>query len=183
MERLWPPPVPIKTIRLWDLADLSHPRPLGRPLLGHEGEVWALALLPDNQTLVSCAKDGSMQAWDTRLTRIDRAHFILDVPELETKRVAPTANRSSLWTLTARSINGEDPISQIRDVLLEIGSNFSSACLSEDCRLLSSGTTNGIIQLWDLQKRTRLAEFKADAGTVRPYWFLNKRWQAGGSSR
>src|SRR5205823_5728831 len=36
-----------RTIRLWDVSDPAHPKPIGRPLRGHTHEVRRLALLPD----------------------------------------------------------------------------------------------------------------------------------------
>ena len=49
-----------QTIRLWDPAT-------GQcldVLRGHRHEVWRLALLPDNQTLVSGGQDGEICLWD-----------------------------------------------------------------------------------------------------------------------
>ncbi|WP_241831347.1 hypothetical protein [Parafrankia soli] len=33
-----------RTVRLWDTSNPAHPRPLGEPLTGHTGPVWAVAL-------------------------------------------------------------------------------------------------------------------------------------------
>jgi WD40 repeat protein len=82
-----------QTIHLWDVGSLGSSPPLAGPLgpvsrsksefrnrpprprvtelqpyatlRGHRLEVWSLALCPDNTTLVSGSKDGSVCVWDT----------------------------------------------------------------------------------------------------------------------
>ena len=41
-----------QTVRLWNVSDPAHPRPLGDPLTGHTDEVNAVAFSPDGHTLV-----------------------------------------------------------------------------------------------------------------------------------
>ncbi len=48
------------TIRLWDMQNLN---PLG-VLQGHDGNVNALAALPDSQRLLSAGADGTLRLWD-----------------------------------------------------------------------------------------------------------------------
>ena len=49
-----------QTLRLWDLET----RTAVRTFRGHKTEVWSLALLPDQRTLISGCKDGSVYRWD-----------------------------------------------------------------------------------------------------------------------
>jgi WD40 repeat protein len=35
------------TVRLWNMADPGAPTPLGSPLTGHSGTIWALTSAPD----------------------------------------------------------------------------------------------------------------------------------------
>jgi WD40 repeat protein len=58
-----------QTIRLWDVSDPDHAKPIGQPLRGHLHEVTRLALSPDGVTLVSGGRDGSVCLWDTSSSR------------------------------------------------------------------------------------------------------------------
>jgi WD40 repeat protein len=51
-------------------------------LRGHRQEVWSLALCPDNTTLVSGCKDGTVCVWDTSTLRREEAHVTLPVTVL-----------------------------------------------------------------------------------------------------
>ena len=48
-------------IILWDVETRQ---PIGRPLIGHTGEVWSITFSPDGKTLVSGSDDNTIMLWD-----------------------------------------------------------------------------------------------------------------------
>ncbi|MCU4185611.1 helix-turn-helix domain-containing protein [Acidiferrimicrobium sp. IK] len=52
------------TVRLWNVADPTHPVLLGRPLSGPTGYVYQLALSPDGSTLAAASTDHSVWLWN-----------------------------------------------------------------------------------------------------------------------
>ena len=52
------------TVRLWDVTDPAHPRPLGQPLTSGGAAVNSVAFSPDGHTLASGDYDGTVRLWD-----------------------------------------------------------------------------------------------------------------------
>ena len=65
MGTRWPAATLDGTIRLWDVADPAHPRPLSQPLTsGGIAAVDSVAFSPDGHTLASGNLDGTIRLWD-----------------------------------------------------------------------------------------------------------------------
>ena len=52
------------TVRLWDVADPAHPRPLGQPLTVSTAAAGSLAFSSDEHTLASSSADGAIRLWN-----------------------------------------------------------------------------------------------------------------------
>ena len=94
------------TVRLWDVADPAHPRPLGQPLTGGTAAVDSVAFSPDGHTLASGSLDGTIRLWNLPQTVLTGSP-----PAASTRwRSAPTGARWPAATTTARSGCGTSPI-------------------------------------------------------------------------
>ena len=161
-----------ETIRLWDVTDPARGRPLS-VLRGHNLEVWRLALLPDHTTLVSGSKDGSVLVWDTGAIQRRRNHVTLPA-NVAAWRFGPDSKSLLAVDLSGRVARWSGADFQEAQPLLEIGTNFVQACLSEDGRWMSCGSTDGQIRVWDLQSNTSLRAINTRARTVLPCFFIGQ---------
>ena len=60
---------------------------------------------------------------------------------------------------------------EVRDELVILGEQRYNPVFSPDCHFLACGSTNGLIQIWDLRRRLRLKEFPVGTGRVWPFQF------------
>jgi WD40 repeat protein/serine/threonine protein kinase len=138
-----------QTIRIWDVAS----RTCLDVLRGHRLEVFRLALLADGKTLVSGCKDGTVCVWDTS-TRHPRQPRMTLPGRFAAWCFAPDGQS----VLTA----GEEGVTRWsglnfaqRESLPDIGSNrFKNPVFSRDGHYLAVVPTYGVIQIWDLLRRT-----------------------------
>ncbi|MFE0059503.1 hypothetical protein, partial [Streptomyces sp. NPDC059003] len=144
-----------RTVRLWDVANRSRPKPLGKPLTGHTSWVSSAVFSPDGATLASASDDGTIRLWDVR----DRARpRPLGAPV--------TGHRGTIYLLafspdggtlasasedhTVRLWNMADPRRpKALRTLTGHTAPVRSVAFSPDGRTLAAGGDNGVIRLWN----------------------------------
>lgn len=171
-----------QTLRLWDV-ETGQAR---ATLRGNRSEVWRLALLPDGHTLVSGAKDGSVRLWDAAtsgsepeplhlpgkgydqwwfdgdghgLTALAAAGRVTRWPGPDFREPGPTIGLGrSLVAFYPRSRQGGAPV--------------SPCASSRDGRWLALGSTNGLVEVRDLQQGRPARQLTVSSGTVSALAFL-----------
>ena len=163
-----------QTTRIWDLATQR----CLNVLRGHRQEVWRLALLPDARTLVSGAKDGTVGLWDASLHQPHEARIILPERIVNWRFAAggqsilalDFSGRVSQWTVT--NLQQKEQVLEIGPVVPDKSYLYR---FSPDGRFLSAGSTNGVLQLWDISRRTLLRGWTNTSGEVQAMDFLAAR--------
>lgn len=138
-----------QTIRIWDVASQT----CLDVLRGHHLEVFRLALLADGKTLVSGGKDGTVCVLDTSTLHPRQPHMTLP-GRFGAWCFAPGGQ--SILTVGENGVTRWSGLNfEQREPLPDIGTNgFKNPVFSRDGHYLAAGSTNGVIHVWDLHKRT-----------------------------
>jgi WD40 repeat protein/transcriptional regulator with XRE-family HTH domain len=144
------------SIRLWDIADPAHPRPLGPSLTKGTVAVQSVAFSPGGHSLASGSLDGTVRLWDIA----DPAHPRPLGPSLTTGTVPV---QSVAFSPDGRTLAGGDHAGTVRlwDVgdpaepspfgpILTGGGVVKSVAFSPGGRTLASGSLDGTVRLWDI---------------------------------
>ena len=140
-----------QALQLWDISDSAKLRPEGRPLHGPRTDVWCLALLPDQSTLVTGSKDGSVQLWDVSSVRQESETATL--PALvHTWRFSSDSRALIALDQLGRVSKWEGNGYQDQHILFSVGTNILQANFSADARFLVVAPTNGWLEVWDVMR-------------------------------
>jgi WD40 repeat protein/serine/threonine protein kinase len=142
-------------------------------LRGHGQEVWSLALCPDNTTLVSGSKDGTVLVWDTSTLGREPAHVTVPVavrawsflPDGQAILALDEQGHVARW-------QGVDY--QQSQGLLEVGMKPGAARFSPDGRFLATASPGGATKIWDLPQGELLREVAGGEGPEFPVMFLDR---------
>ena len=145
------------TIRLWDITDPAHPRPLSQPLTGSGTAVNSVAISTDGHTLASGSSDGTIRLWDITDPARPRplsqpltgssapVNSVAISPDGHTLASGDDAGTVRLWDITDPA--DPRPLSQ---PLTGDGTAVDSVAFSPDGHTLASGGTDGTVRLWDV---------------------------------
>ena len=95
------------TVRLWDVADPAHPRPLGQPLTG-SAAVQSVAFSPDGRTPAIGDAHGTVQLWDAAILAYPGRVPAPLQPVISSTAVGSIAFSPDGRTLAIGSLNGTD---------------------------------------------------------------------------
>jgi WD40 repeat protein len=145
-------------VRLWNVADPAHPRPLGRPLTEVSALVYSLAFSPDGHTLASGGLDSRIRLWNVA----DPAHpRPLGRPLASGVPVNSVTFSPDGHTLASGGYDGRVQLWNVADPVhprllapplgpLAAGVLVNSVAFSPDGHTLASGGPGGRVRLWDV---------------------------------
>ena len=171
------------TIRLWDVADPAHPRPLSQPLTsGGTAAVDSVAFSPDGHTLASGNLDGTTRLWDVAdpahsrplsqpLTGGGGSAYVDSLAFSPDGHTLACANADG----TVRLLDVADPAhplplgQPIGPPLISGSAAVNSVAFSPDGHMMASGSSDGTVALWDVADPAHpspLAQPLSDGGAV-----------------
>lgn len=129
-------------------------------MIGHTGEIWALALTPDSRTILSGAMDRSARLWaidgdrQANELRIQR-DYPIGITSDGTQLLALDADSQLfVWNLNDRTSNLVGRIADAWESLAAgstRGGHFTSVSAHAD--LFAFGMKNGTVRVWDFRAR------------------------------
>lgn len=120
-------------------------------LKGHKFEVWAMSLLPDQATLLSGSKDGSVLVWDTTMAVRERSHVILPT-QARTWQFSDDSDALLTMEQDGRIIRWEGPDFQEKTQILALEHSRFGGVFSDNGKWLAMPDMQKGIQVYDLEQ-------------------------------
>ena len=165
------------SVRLWDVADPAHPRPLSQPLTGTGiAAVNSVAFSSDGHTLASGDANGTVRLWDVA----DPAHPSPRGQPLTSGGTAPVDSVAFSPDGHTLASGSDDGVVQLWDVadpahpsplgqpLTGGTATVNSVAFSSDGHTLASGSGDGTTRLWNLNVQYAIGRICATAGGLTP---------------
>jgi WD40 repeat protein/serine/threonine protein kinase len=157
-----------QTIRIWDVAS----RKCLDVLRGSRSQLWQLVLLPDNKTLVSGAKDGTVCFWDTSVTH-PRQPSITILANVSAWCFTPDSQSVLTVDQQGQVARWSGPDFQQKEPLMSLPTGICvSPAFSMDGRFLAVGSTNGVVQVWNVTRKVLRRQWTNATGEIDPRQFF-----------
>ena len=139
-------------VRLWDL----HKGKAGVVLSGHEGSVVAVQFSPDGTKLASVATNKSLIVWDVAqgkvLTRAETPSLMNAVAWNREGTAVVTGGEDKIIRVWSLPKNPKEPLAMTKEIKGHTGAITSLAMLPNGTAEIASGSADGSVRLWDLNK-------------------------------
>jgi len=162
-----------RTIKIWEVATGREVHTLS----GHTFDIDAVAFSPDGRTLVSSSMDNTARTWDVatgqEVTHFQApgsgaAAFSLDERWLAVTTRGPLDKVGSIQLFDAST---GVQFRTVYHVFPNDADYLTSVGLSHDSRFLASGTSDGIIELWETATGRHISSLSGHTGTVHSLTF------------
>ncbi|MGH3900738.1 MAG: hypothetical protein ACRDTA_21335 [Pseudonocardiaceae bacterium] len=151
------------TVRLWDIAEPGHPRPLQQLPTTPDARVYALAFPPDGQLLAAACADATIRIWDIRqpatpvqlppLTGLGgTVYSVAFSPNGQMLAAASSDGTVRLWRVSGVG----QPIAVGLPMRVD-GGAAKSVSFHVSNQFLAVGSEGGTVQLWDITDPMRPA--------------------------
>lgn len=151
-----------RTVRLWNVADPSRPKALGKPLTGHTSWVSTAVFSPDGHTLASAGDDGTIRLWDVRDPAAPKPigeplagdngtiYLLAFSPDGQTLASVGEDTTVRLW-----GVRDPDRGGPLGAPLTGHTAPVRAVAFSPDGRTMATGGDDNVVRLWNTADPTR----------------------------
>jgi WD40 repeat protein/serine/threonine protein kinase len=165
------------TLRVWDLTTNQ----VASLLRGHRGRITAVAFAPDGRSLVSGSPDRTVKVWD--VASGPGPIVLTNQSSIDGLAISPGGKIVAVGDYFDNSVKLYDVASRQRPAILKGHEKpVWTVAIAPNGQYLASTSTDGLILLWDLATKKRVAKFQHDSGVPSASFSSDGKLLAAGSS-